>query len=191
MSTEFKREERYLVFKLSDAEEHFTPGEKQHLERLVEVQRTGREEAGKPPLECVVIESDWPEYEPTWRAIETRMTGAQPKQAAWPTLSDGHLRAICFAYEKGFAAGLNERNTTNVFRASGSQAAAFDVGLECGRAAQSKAQPAPSVPDHKTIRNLLNESGLCAYDREGDLAFMVAATKFAALVAAPKPEAKP
>lgn len=53
------------------------------------------------------------------------------------------------------------------------------------------AQPAPSVPDHKTIRDLLNESGLCAYDREGDLAFMVAATKFAALAAAPKPEAKP
>ena len=53
------------------------------------------------------------------------------------------------------------------------------------------AQPAPSVPDHKTIRDLLNESGLCAYDRAGDLAFMVAATKFAALAAAPKPEAKP
>jgi hypothetical protein len=51
------------------------------------------------------------------------------------------------------------------------------------------AQPAPSAPDPKTIRDLLNESGLCAYDREGDLAFMVAATKFAALAAAaPKPE---
>lgn len=50
------------------------------------------------------------------------------------------------------------------------------------------AQKVPSVPDHKTIRDLLNESGLCAYDREGDLAFMVAATKFAALAAAPKPE---
>ena len=77
MSNEFIREERYLVFKLSDVEEHFTPGEKQQLARLVEVQRVGREEAGKPLLRCVVVESDWPEYELTWRAIEARMTGAQ------------------------------------------------------------------------------------------------------------------
>lgn len=78
MSTEFKREERYIVFKLSDVEEHFTPGEKQQLARLAEVQRVGREEAGKAPLECVVVEADWPEYEPTWKAIQARMTGAHP-----------------------------------------------------------------------------------------------------------------
>ena len=78
MSTEFTREDRYIVFKLSDVEEHFTPGEKQQLARLAEVQQVGRSEAGKPPLECVVVEADWPEYEPTWKAIEARMTGAQP-----------------------------------------------------------------------------------------------------------------
>ena len=78
MSTEFEREERYIVFKLSDVEEHFTPGEKQQLARLEEVQRVGREEAGKPLLRCVVVEKDWPEYEPTWKAIEARVTGAQP-----------------------------------------------------------------------------------------------------------------
>ena len=81
MTAEFRREERYLVFKLSDVEEHFTPGEKQQLARLVEVQRVGREEAGKPLLRCVVVESDWPEYEPTWRAIEARVTGAQAQPA--------------------------------------------------------------------------------------------------------------
>ena len=78
MSTEFNREERYIVFKLSDVEEHFTPGEMQQLARLTEVQRVGRSEAGKPLLECVVVEVDWPEYEPTWKAIEARVTGAQP-----------------------------------------------------------------------------------------------------------------
>ena len=82
MSTEFKQEERYIVFKLSDVEEHFTPGEKQQLARLAEVQRVGREEVGKAPLECVVVESDWPEYESTWRAIEDRVTGTQPSPAA-------------------------------------------------------------------------------------------------------------
>ena len=77
MSTEFKREERYLVFKLSDVEEHFTPDERQQLARLAEVQRVGRSDGGKPLLECVVVEKDWPEYEPTWQAIETRITGAK------------------------------------------------------------------------------------------------------------------
>lgn len=32
---------------------------------------------GKKPLECVVVEKDWPEYEPTWKAIEARVSGAQ------------------------------------------------------------------------------------------------------------------
>ena len=95
MSTEFEREKRYLVFKLSDVEEHFTPGEKQQLARLVEVQRVGREEAGKAPLECVVVESDWPEYEPTWNAIEARMTGAQP------TPSDEYVGWYCAHCERG------------------------------------------------------------------------------------------
>ena len=84
MSTEFKREERYLVFKLSDVEEHFTSGERQQLARLAEVQRVGRSESGKPLLECVVVEADWPEYGPTWKAIETRVTGARsvPEESA-------------------------------------------------------------------------------------------------------------
>lgn len=90
MSTEFKREERYIVFKLSDVEEHFTPGEKQQLARLAEVQRVGREEAGKAPLECVVVEADWPEYEPTWKAIQARMTGAHPA----PSLASGDVSLI-------------------------------------------------------------------------------------------------
>ena len=90
MSTEFKREERYIVFKLSDVEEHFTPGEKQQLARLAEIQRVGRSEAGKPPLECVVVEADWPEYEPTWKAIEARMTGAQPA----PSFADAYQGAM-------------------------------------------------------------------------------------------------
>ena len=88
MSTEFKQEVRYIVFKLSDVEEHFTPDERQQLARLAEVQRVGRSEAGKPPLEGVVVEKDWPEYEPTWQAIEARVTGAQPA----PSVPDGWLQ---------------------------------------------------------------------------------------------------
>ena len=78
MSNEFKREERYIVFKMSDMVEHFTTTEALQLARLYEIQRVGRKEAGKSELECVVVEKGWPEYEPTWRAIEARVTGAQP-----------------------------------------------------------------------------------------------------------------
>ena len=77
MTEEFKREERYLVFKLADVEKDFFPSEISQLLRLYETQQSMRKQSGKPPLECVVVESDWPEYEPTWRAIEARVTGAQ------------------------------------------------------------------------------------------------------------------
>ena len=43
---------------------------------------------GKPRLDCVVVEVDWPEYEPTWEAIEARITGVQPAPSVpegWPT----------------------------------------------------------------------------------------------------------
>ncbi len=75
--TEFQREERYVVFKISDVVEHLTTTEALHLARLYEIQRVGRKEAGKSELKCVVVESDWPEYEPTRRAIEARVTGAK------------------------------------------------------------------------------------------------------------------
>lgn len=77
MTNEFVREERYIVFKISDVVEHLTTTEALHLARLYEVQRVGRREAGKAELECVVVEADWPEYEPTWKAVEARVTGAQ------------------------------------------------------------------------------------------------------------------
>ncbi len=94
MSTEFKREERYIVFKLSDVEEHFTPGERQQLARLAEVQRVGRSEAGKPPLECVVVEADWPEYEPTWKVIEARVAGERPAPSVPVDLITDYLVSI-------------------------------------------------------------------------------------------------
>lgn len=76
MSNEFKRENRYIVIK------------RKHLENLpwsIQIPlKPALEEADKllPKLECLVIESDWPEYEPTWAKIEARMTGAAPQPLA-------------------------------------------------------------------------------------------------------------
>lgn len=137
MSTEFQREERYVVFKLSDVEEHFTPSEKQHLERLVEVQRAGREEAGKPPLECVVVESDWPEYEPTWKAIEARVMGAQPAPNAVAYLDlgvGGYMDVGTDLTDEELAALPKGRHMLGIVGT---------YGIE----GYVPAQPAPSVPD--------------------------------------------
>ena len=82
---EFQREERYVVFKLSDIADYFYPSEISQLFRLSRTQQAQRAVNGKLPLECVVVESDWPEYEPTWKAIEARVMGAQPA----PSVPDG------------------------------------------------------------------------------------------------------
>ena len=77
MSNEFMREERYIVFKISDIKEALSASEIDDLKYLHRVTNACRERLRKKPLECVVVEKDWPEYEPTWKVIEARVTGAQ------------------------------------------------------------------------------------------------------------------
>ena len=88
MRKQFKREQRYFVVKVKDAKEYL---DTRQLEKLAEIADTileGREKDGIPAMECVVVESDWPEYAPTWEAIEARITGVQPAPSVpegWPT----------------------------------------------------------------------------------------------------------
>ena len=85
MTAEFNREERYIVFKISDLGNSLKGDE---IRRLAREYAEHRQRLRKKPLECVVVESDWPEYEPTWQAIEARVTGAQPAPIipeGWPT----------------------------------------------------------------------------------------------------------
>lgn len=61
----FKREVRYTVIKhnqLTDAQVGF-------LKNCIHGE-------GIPTVEALVIESDWPEYEPAWKMIEDRVSGA-------------------------------------------------------------------------------------------------------------------
>ena len=87
MSTEFTREDRYIVFKMSDLGNSLKGDEIRRLAREYAEQRRLK---GKKPLECVVVEKDWPEYEPTWKAIEARVTGAQPA----PSFADAYQGAM-------------------------------------------------------------------------------------------------
>lgn len=69
MSQEFHREDRYIVIKHKDLG-NVPVAYREHLVRpLFALQ------AHLPVRECVVVESDWPEYETVWRMIERRVTG--------------------------------------------------------------------------------------------------------------------
>ena len=78
MQKQFKREQRYFVVKVKDAKEYLDAHQLEKLAEIADTISEGREKDGIPAVECVVVESDWPEYESTWRAIEDRVTGAQP-----------------------------------------------------------------------------------------------------------------
>lgn len=71
------REARYVVLKVSDIVAHLDADALSGLMKALQAVDDGRKGAGKAPLSAVVVESDWPEYEPTWAAIQARMTGAQ------------------------------------------------------------------------------------------------------------------
>lgn len=78
MTQEFEREQRYVVLKVKDVMQRLSEKDILTLARILDEIDAYRKSIGKKSLECVVIESDWPEYEPTWKAIEARVTGAQP-----------------------------------------------------------------------------------------------------------------
>ncbi len=93
MSAEFTREDRYIVFKLSDVERYLTDADRAHLVMMKNEIDAGRDCANKPPFRGLIVESDWPEYEPTWRAIEARVTGAQPAPSipeGWKPIPEKH-----------------------------------------------------------------------------------------------------
>lgn len=78
MQKQFKREQRYFVVKVKDAKEYLDAHQLEKLAEIADTISEGREKDGIPAVDCVVVESDWPEYEPTWKAIEARVTEAQP-----------------------------------------------------------------------------------------------------------------
>jgi hypothetical protein len=72
------RQPRYLVLKTSDLYALALAGqlsveETDVLIILADKLAKNRAVRAKPPLCCVVVESDWPEYEPTRASIEKRM----------------------------------------------------------------------------------------------------------------------
>lgn len=74
----FEREDRYLVLKRKDIAATLTKTENEILDALLWKIEKYRINQGKQLLKCVVVESDWPEFEQVWAAIEKRMTPSEP-----------------------------------------------------------------------------------------------------------------
>ena len=85
MTNEFMREDRYIVFKVSDVERYLTDKDRANITMMKMEIDAGRDCANKPTFKGLIVEADWPEYEPTWKAIEARVTGAQPA----PSINEG------------------------------------------------------------------------------------------------------
>lgn len=71
MTKPFTRERRYLVLKTKDVEQ--LPAK--HKQRLAQIEQAVFAIRRGRPLECVVVESDWPIYEATWQQIEAYSKG--------------------------------------------------------------------------------------------------------------------
>ena len=71
---EFRRENRYIVLKRKDVD-GLPYAVQRELLKFVDKVEGVRTMSGRPPLSCIVVESDWPEYEPVWEMIERRVSG--------------------------------------------------------------------------------------------------------------------
>ena len=66
-------ETRYYVIKISDARKYLTEIECEIADGIYAKVYNAREAAGKSSLECLCIEKDWPEYEPTLKLLSDRV----------------------------------------------------------------------------------------------------------------------
>lgn len=75
------RQNRYTVLKNSDIQGalwhgNITDYDFQQLMHILDRVSRYRESRGKDDIECVVVEHDWPEYEPVWNMIQERVDGS-------------------------------------------------------------------------------------------------------------------
>lgn len=66
-------EYRYFVLKVSDMHKYLDDDQIDELTALSNIVNERRKMDGKPPLMGVMVEEDWPEYQPTVDAIAARV----------------------------------------------------------------------------------------------------------------------
>lgn len=93
----FMREPRYIVFKIKDLETYEDCVAREAIRQIGNRIAVARRAHGKPPFNALVVEQDWPEFEPTWAAIEARCKGESPRPASctWRLDEDGLWQTDC------------------------------------------------------------------------------------------------
>lgn len=72
------RENRYVVLKRSDLQKYIKREFRIQLQAVIETINQSRDFfEKKEPLQCVVVEKDWPEYEHVWELIRLRVENAE------------------------------------------------------------------------------------------------------------------
>jgi acetylornithine/succinyldiaminopimelate/putrescine aminotransferase len=67
------RERRYTIFKHADIDKYLTEEQKEKLFELDSHISSCRQQEGRGLMTGLVIEKDWPEFEPAWSMIEKRI----------------------------------------------------------------------------------------------------------------------
>lgn len=105
-----KREKRYLVLKLSDVKKYLDFSDQAVLSSLVCHIDDRRNADGRPDLQCAVVEADWPEYEPTWSAIEARVDADMVKVDNKHYCNDGYWWELVRAGEHDIVVKIGRNN---------------------------------------------------------------------------------
>ncbi|WP_418648849.1 hypothetical protein ACNQFN_11315 [Thauera butanivorans] len=92
-------ERRYIVFKMKDLDAPHLAHIREQLMDINSMVDQERQLIGKAPLECVVVEHDWPEYKRVVSAIEQRVRQEQCEHVwQWyPIAGEGQVCAKCHA----------------------------------------------------------------------------------------------
>jgi hypothetical protein len=69
----FQREDHYIVIKRSDVDNFWRDDVREQF--ISALERLNEHHVRIPQRQFLVIESDWPEYEPAWQMIERRVIG--------------------------------------------------------------------------------------------------------------------
>lgn len=66
----FEREKKYVVLKKRDIYKYLSDKQLGRLHKICRSIEEGRAADGRKPIDCVIVENDWPMYEDTWKSIE-------------------------------------------------------------------------------------------------------------------------
>lgn len=102
------REDRYIVIKRKDLDLVPASYRKDLVDPLPWLQ------VHLPERKCLVIESDWPEYEPAWRMIEARVNGAEQTPAVGDSIQWAELGLPLAVLKEAFTSRDSAERVANM-----------------------------------------------------------------------------